>query len=67
MEKMHGQQGLTGSQPHSHQDPGPEIGHLDATDAELVVQPAGEVIMAPVRMKLTNGKSQGRSGQRSRR
>ena len=37
-----GQQGVTGGEPHRDQDPGPEIGHLDATDAELVVQPARE-------------------------
>ena len=37
-----GQQGVTGGEPHRHQDPGPEVGHLDATDAELVVQPGRE-------------------------
>ena len=37
-----GQQGVTGGEPHRDQDPGPEIGHLDAADAELVVQPARE-------------------------
>src|SRR5215213_7662190 len=42
-----GQQGLTGGESHRHQDSGPEIGHLDATEAEMVVQPAREANHGP--------------------
>jgi hypothetical protein len=37
-----GQQGVTGGESHRDQDSGPEIGYLDAADAEPVVQPARE-------------------------
>src|SRR5215204_459279 len=37
-----GQQSLAGGEPHCHQDSGPEIGDLDTSDAELVVQPGRE-------------------------
>jgi hypothetical protein len=54
-----GQQGVTGGEPHRHQDPGPEIGHLDAADTELVVQPAREGDHASRHDEADDGKEPG--------